>query len=110
MSASEICDSFGLSASGWICLACIVLLDLPKTGGNPGISLFDWRSHINTTVHFLLILIGEKEESHDGVIGNLIVEGLTAKVNECGEHLDVITTSRRQTMHISENGDGVSGG
>ena len=70
--------------------------------------MLDGRVDVDTEVHLPLVLVRQKEQPHDSVVGDLVVERLAVELDEGGEHLDVVTTTRRQAVDIPEDGDGVA--
>jgi len=49
--------------------------------------------------HLSLVVVGEEEESGNGVVGNLVVKGFSMKLEECGIGLDSVPTPA-ETMRI----------
>ena len=74
----------------------------------PCLSLLDGRVDVDAEVHLPLVLVRQKEQPHDSVVGDLVVERLAVEVDEGGEHLDVVPASQGQAVDLPEDGDGVS--
>ena len=64
-------------------------------------ALFDRGIQVDAKKHLTLILVGQQEESDDGLEGDLVVEGFAVQMNKGGEEFDVVSTTRRQGVNLS---------
>ena len=51
--------------------------------------------------HLSLVVVGEEEESGNGVVGNLVVKGFAVKLEECGIGLDSVPTPAETVRIVS---------
>ena len=50
----------------------------------------------------------EQEEAQHGSIGNRVVKGFAVEVQEGGVDADVVSPTRRQTLQLPEDADGIT--
>lgn len=66
----------------------------------PGLTLLDRRVQRDHKEHLPGVLVGQQEKTQDCRHRDLVVEGLTVELEECLEHLDVVTTTVEERMTL----------